>query len=39
MNITVYCGALTGANPEYAKKAKELGVRIISEDDFIKEFL
>lgn len=25
MNITVYCGALTGANPEYAKKAKELG--------------
>ena len=25
MNITVYCGALTGANPEYAKRAKELG--------------
>lgn len=25
MNITVYCGALTGANPEYAKKATELG--------------
>ena len=25
MNITVYCGALEGANPEYVKKAKELG--------------
>ena len=25
MNITVYCGALTGANPEYAKRARELG--------------
>lgn len=25
MNITVYCGALTGANPEYEKKARELG--------------
>lgn len=25
MNITVYCGAFAGANPEYAKRAKELG--------------
>ena len=25
MNITVYCGALSGANPEYEKKARELG--------------
>ncbi|MBR2674338.1 MAG: TIGR00730 family Rossman fold protein [Mogibacterium sp.] len=25
MNITVYCGALAGANPEYARRAKELG--------------
>lgn len=25
MNITVYCGAFSGANPEYAKRAEELG--------------
>jgi len=25
MNITVYCGALEGANPEYANRARELG--------------
>lgn len=25
MNITVYCGALEGANPEYVKRARELG--------------
>ena len=25
MNITVYCGALDGANPEYVKRARELG--------------
>lgn len=25
MNITVYCGAFPGANPEYARKAEELG--------------
>ena len=28
MNITVYCGALSGANPEYEKKARELGAWI-----------
>jgi len=26
MNITVYCGAAEGADPEYAARAKELGV-------------
>ena len=25
MNITVYCGALSGANPEYENRARELG--------------
>ena len=25
MNITVYCGALEGANPEYVNRARELG--------------
>ena len=25
MNITIYCGALSGANPEYEIKARELG--------------
>ena len=25
MNITIYCGALSGANPEYERKARELG--------------
>lgn len=25
MNITIYCGALSGANPEYEKKARQLG--------------
>ena len=28
MNITVYCGAFSGANPEYARRAEELGAWI-----------